>query len=76
MSDTFFMHYCQPLEKLLDHHLRITFIPPIAVHKGLRYISYGDILHGNVHIVRVLKGAVELNEPLILPICQTELQTG
>ena len=64
------MHHSQPVEQLLDHHLRITFIPPIVLLKSLPYIPYRDILHCNVDVVIVFVGGVELNKPLILSIRQ------
>jgi len=66
------MHHNQPMEQLFDHHLRITFIPPIILLKSLPHISYRDILHSNIHVVIVFIGGVEFNEPLILSIRQTE----
>lgn len=72
MRDPSFMHYYQSLEYLLNYRPRIIFIPPIAIYKGLGHISCGDVLHRNVHVVQVLPGVVELDEPAILSLCQTE----
>jgi len=71
MCDPLLMHYHQSVEKLLDYHLRITFVPPIAIHKGLRHIAYRDVLHSNVDVVLVLIRGVEFDEPLILSMRQT-----
>ena len=73
MCDPCFMHHSQPVEQLLDHHLCVTFIPPIVLLKSLPYIPYRDILHRNVHVVIVFIGGVELNKPLILSLRQREL---
>ena len=73
MCDPFPMHYYQSMEQLLDYHLCITFIPPIAIRKGLRHIPYRDVLHSNVHVVSVLVGGVEFDEPLMLLIRQIDL---
>ena len=72
MCDTCFMHHYQSVEQLFDHHLRITFIPPIVIHKGPRHISYRDILHSNVYVVIVLIGGVEFDEPFVLSTGQTK----
>ena len=72
MCDPFFVHYCQSVEQLLDYHFRITFVPPITIHKSLRHIPYRDILHRNVHVVSVLIGGVEFEEPFVLFTGQTK----
>ena len=66
MSDTFSMHCCQSVEQLLDYYPRITFIPPVVIHKGFRDISYGHIFHSNVYVIRILVGGVEFDEPFVL----------
>jgi len=66
MYDTFFMHYYQSVEQLLDYHPRITFVPPIVMEKGLRDIPYSDILRSNVHVVSVQIGGIEFDKPLVL----------
>ena len=76
MCDPFLMHYRQPMKQLLDYHLRITFVPPIIIHKALRHIPYRDVLHSNVHVVLVLIRGGEFDEPLILPKRQTSRKSN
>ena len=72
MCDPFVMHYRQSAEQLLDYHFRIIFVPSIIIHKGLRHIPDRDILHSNVHVVLVLIGGVEFDEPFVLPTGYTK----
>ena len=64
------------MEQLLDYNFCITFTPLIAIGKALRHIPRLDILHSNVHVVSVLVGRVEFDEPFVLSICQTWLEVN
>ena len=61
------------MEQLLDYNLCITFVPPITIGKALWHISHRDVLHRNVHVMSVLIGRVEFNEPFVLSRYQTIL---
>jgi len=57
------------MEQLLDYNFDITFIPPVAIRKAMRHIPHWDMLHSNVHVVGVLIGRIEFNEPFVLSTC-------
>jgi len=60
-----------PLEQPFDYHLRITFLPPIAIHKGLRHVPYGEIPCNNSYIASVLIKGMEPDEQFVLSSSQT-----
>ena len=64
------------MEQLLDYNLYITFVPLVAIRKALRHIPHWDILHSNVHVVSILIGGVEFDEPFVLSRCQTRLDVN
>ena len=64
------------MKQLLDYNFSIIFILLIAIGIAPRHIPHGDILHGDVRVVGVLIGRVELDEPFVLSTYQTRLEVN